>query len=96
MAASPALTAEQPQALSAKPERHVSANPSLRHLVPAGFISQRQEPVIHLFYAALSEEEPRAVSGRRGIALPAACRSSHHKPHAFRRYQSRQHRFLFL
>lgn len=73
MVVSAALIAEQPQALPAKPERHISANRPLRHQAPAGFISQRQEPVIGLFFTVLSEEEPHAVPGSRGIALPAAC-----------------------
>ena len=73
MAVSAALIAEQPQALPAKPERHISANAPLRHPAPASFISQRQEPAIRLSFTVLSEEEPCTAPGRRGIALPAAC-----------------------
>lgn len=58
---SAALIAEQPQALPVKPERRISANPTLRHPAPAGFVSQRQEPVTHLFFTVPSEEEPHAV-----------------------------------
>lgn len=79
MAVSAAFIAEQPQVMPVKPERHTSANPLLRHLMPVSFLSQRQEAVRCLFFTVRSEEEPRVVPGLPYLLLaePAVTSYTH-------------------